>query len=81
MLEKKVMDAIKLEELIRQEIPDAVIDIRDVRGDGLYFDATVVSGQFTGLTRIQQHRRVHRALEGVIGNDVHALKLTTRETK
>jgi stress-induced morphogen len=75
------MDATQLEQLIKTELPDAVVDIRDVRGDGQYFDATVVSNQFTGLTRVQQHRLVHQALDGVIGNDLHALKLTTREAK
>jgi len=72
------MDIVTLETLIKTEIPDAVVDIRDVRGDGQYFSATVVSVQFEGLTRIQQHRRVHTALEEVIGNDLHAIQLTTR---
>jgi acid stress-induced BolA-like protein IbaG/YrbA len=76
------MDASMLENLIKIEIPDAVVQVRDVRGDGLYFSATVVSGQFAGMTRIQQHRRVHQAIEEFIGNDdVHALQLTTRVMK
>ena len=74
------MDANTIESLIRSGIPDADVRVQDVRGDGLYFSATVVSGQFSGLTRIQQHRRVHQALEGVIGNDLHALQLTTRSS-
>lgn len=72
------MDVSTIENLIKTEIPDAIVDIRDVRGDGQYFSATVVSGKFVGLTRIQQHRLVHQALENLIGNDLHALKLTTR---
>jgi stress-induced morphogen len=72
------MDARTIESLIRTGIPDADVSVRDVRGDGQYFSATVVSGQFEGLTRIQQHRRVHQALESVIGNDLHALQLITR---
>jgi stress-induced morphogen len=74
------MDAATLETLIRTEIPDARVEVRDVRGDGQYFSAIVVSLQFEGLSRVQQHRRVHRALDGVIGDDVHAISLTTRAT-
>jgi stress-induced morphogen len=72
------MDVVTLENLIKTEIPDAVVDVRDVRGDGQYFTATVVSVQFEGMTRIQQHRRVHKAVENLIGNDLHAFRLTTR---
>jgi stress-induced morphogen len=79
MLEKRVrMDTVTLENLIKTELPDAVVKVEDVRGDGRYFAALVVSGQFEGMTRIQQHRKVHQALETVIGNDLHALQLTTR---
>lgn len=72
------MDISTLEQMIKTELPDALVDIRDVRGDGQYFDATVTSGRFEGMTRVQQHRLVHQALEQVIGNDLHALKLTTK---
>ncbi len=72
------MDVITLEQLIKTKIPDAVVEVRDMRGDGQYFSATVISGEFRGMTRIQQHCKVHQALEAVIGNDLHALQLTTR---
>lgn len=72
------MDVATIEKLIKTGIPDAVVDIRDVRGDGQYFDATVTSGRFAGLSLVQQHRLVHQALDHLIGNDLHALKLTTK---
>ena len=72
------MDVDLIEKMIKQELPDAVVHIQDVRGDGMHFSATVSSGTFEGMTRIQQHRCVHKALESVIGNDLHALQLTTK---
>lgn len=72
------MDTALIARMIKEELPDAVINIEDVRGDGMHFSATVSSGTFEGLTRIQQHRRVHKALESVIGNALHALQLTTK---
>lgn len=72
------MDTATIENMIKANIPDAQVQVRDVRGDGQYFSTTVVSGEFEGLTLIQQHRRVHLALETVIGNDLPAVQITTR---
>ncbi|MDD9900857.1 MAG: BolA/IbaG family iron-sulfur metabolism protein [Alphaproteobacteria bacterium] len=75
------MKAEELADLIKRHIPDAIVCINDVRGDGRYFSATVTSAQFAGLSRIQQHQKVHQALSPVIGNDDGlALQLTTRES-
>jgi acid stress-induced BolA-like protein IbaG/YrbA len=72
------MDAGTIAEMIKKKIPGADVNVEDVRGDGRYFSATVIAGCFDGLTRIQQHRQVHSALEGIIGNDLHALQIVTK---
>ncbi|MBI1215227.1 MAG: BolA/IbaG family iron-sulfur metabolism protein [Alphaproteobacteria bacterium] len=72
------MDAGTIEALIRAGLPDAEVEIDDVRGDGQHYAARVVSPQFRGLSRVEQHRLVFKALEGHIGQDIHALQLTTR---
>lgn len=72
------MDAATLKSLICQGIPDAQVEIDDVRGDGQHYAATVTSPQFAGKTRIQQHQMVFAALQGRIGDELHALQLTTR---
>ena len=72
------MDSMTLERLIKAEIPDAKVEVQDVKGNGAYFSAVVVSGQFKDMTRIEQHRKVHHAVDGFIGDGLHALKLVTR---
>ena len=72
------MDAAMLEALIRSALPGAAVRVEDLRGDGNHFAATVISPQFAGLSRLQQHRLVYAALEGRVGGDLHALQLTTR---
>ena len=41
----------------------------------------VVSGAFTGKTRVQQHQMVYQALEGRMGGELHALALQTSAPK
>jgi stress-induced morphogen len=71
------MAAADIEALIRAALPDARIEIRDLRGDGDHYAATVVSQAFAGMPRVRQHQLVYRALGGRMGGELHALQLTT----
>jgi stress-induced morphogen len=71
------IDASEIERLIKAGFPDAQIRIDDLRGDGDHYAATVVSASFKGKTRVQQHKMVYQALEGRMGNELHALALQT----
>ena len=71
------MPADQIETLIRQGIPDARIEIIDLAGDGDHYEALVVAESFRGLPRVRQHQLVYQALGGRMGNELHALKLTT----
>ena len=70
-------------ELIKSGIPDAEVTISDLRGDGDHYAAHVVSPSFEGKSRIQQHQMVYQALQGKMGNELHALAIQTSvaETK
>ena len=71
------MDARDIESLIREALPDARIEIKDLAGDGDHYAANVVSSAFKGKTRVQQHQMVYSALQGRMGGVLHALALTT----
>lgn len=71
------MDARDIERLIKEALPDATVEIRDLAGDGDHYAATVVSSAFRGKTRVQQHQLVYAALQGNMGGVLHALALTT----
>ena len=71
------MEANIIEDLIKQAIPDAQIEIKDLAGDGDHYAATVLSHQFAGKSRVQQHQMVYKALKGDMGGALHALALTT----
>ena len=63
--------------MIRTALPDAQVEITDLRGDGDHYAAHVVSPAFKGLTRVQQHKMVYDALGGGMGDELHALALQT----
>ena len=71
------MDAAEIERLIREALPDARVEIRDLAGDGDHYAATVISEAFRGKTRVQQHQIVYAALKGRMGGELHALALQT----
>ncbi|WP_373086403.1 BolA/IbaG family iron-sulfur metabolism protein [Sneathiella sp.] len=71
------MDASEIERLIREGIPDAKVEITDLRGDGDHYAAMVESKSFAGLPRVRQHQMVYEALKGNMGDALHALALQT----
>lgn len=71
------MDAGEIERMIRAALPDAEIRIEDLRGDGDHYAAYIVSTAFEGKSRVQQHQLVYNALQGKMGNELHALALQT----
>jgi stress-induced morphogen len=71
------MQAADIERLIKEAMPDAQVEIKDLAGDGDHYAATIVSSAFKGKTRVQQHQLVYAALKGRMGGELHALALTT----
>ena len=64
-------------QMIKEAIPDAEVQIEDLRGDGDHYAAYVRSAEFKGKTRVQQHQMVYKALQGRMGGELHALALQT----
>ena len=71
------LDEIKI--LIKKAITDAEIVIKDLAGDDNHYSATIKSKLFSGKTKIEQHKLVYKALNGKMGNELHALELNTIE--
>lgn len=71
------MDAREIKALIKARLPDAEVTISDLAGDGDHYSATVVSSEFRGKSRVQQHQMIYEALKGSMGDRLHALALQT----
>ena len=73
------MDLKEIENLIKEAMPDAVIEIKDLAGDGNHYSATITSSNFSGKSKIEQHKMVYNSLKGKMGNELHALAIKTKE--
>ena len=73
------MNLKEIENLIKEALPDATIDIQDLAGDGNHYSATITSSQFSGKSKIEQHKMVYNSLKGIMGNELHALAIKTKE--
>ena len=63
--------------LIKQTLPDAQIDVKDL-GGGDHLEVNVVSAQFSGLSLVQQHQLIYSALKNELKTEsIHALALKT----
>ena len=49
---------------------------QNVSGGGHYI-ALIVSDSFNGMSLIERHRRVYKALGGLIGGEIHAFSMKT----
>jgi acid stress-induced BolA-like protein IbaG/YrbA len=48
-----------------------------VAGDGQHFEAVIVSAEFRGKSKVQQHQIVYRALGDRMKQEIHALSMQT----
>lgn len=60
--------------MIEAGLPDAQVQ---VVGDGRHFEAVIVSAEFAGKTKIQQHQLVYQTLGDKMREEIHALSMRT----
>ena len=67
----------EIKKLIKEKIPDASIEIKDLMGDNNHYEAVIKSSEFNNLSKVDQHKLVYKSLKGKMGNELHALSITT----
>lgn len=71
-------DLDELRGMIMSALPGATVEIVD-QGGGDHLAADVVAPQFTGRSRLEQHRLVYAAVQARLDDGaIHALALRTR---
>ena len=68
----------EIKKLIKEGIPDAKIEIKDLMGDNNHYSAIIKSQVFKNLNKVEQHKLVYKSLKGKMGNELHALSITTK---
>lgn len=67
----------KLEGQIKLAFPAAEIKIVDLLGDQDHYSVEITAQEFSGLSRIQQHQLVYKALGETMKEELHALSIKT----
>jgi stress-induced morphogen len=67
----------ELKQRIESTLPGARAEVEDLTGGGDHFRAEVVSDQFSGLSRIEQHQLVYGVFGDEVGGAIHALSIKT----
>ena len=63
---------------IRETLPDAEVQLRDLTGTEDHWHATVISTAFQGKSLIARHRLVMGALAAEMTGPIHALTLDVK---
>lgn len=63
--------------LITKQLPDADIQMEDVRGDGQFFSLHIASSHFEDLPRVDQFRMVYKALSSLNECELESLSIQT----
>ncbi|MFP4401602.1 MAG: BolA/IbaG family iron-sulfur metabolism protein [Candidatus Nanoarchaeia archaeon] len=67
-----------------QVFEDANIEVDNPRGDDVHFKIEIESSRFNGLSRVNQHKLVYKALGNKFnkcGQSLHAIELKTKGTE
>jgi stress-induced morphogen len=67
----------ELRALIAKSFPQAKIEIVDLVGDNNHYSVKITDKIFSNKSKIEQHKMVNKALEGYLGDILHAMQLKT----
>jgi acid stress-induced BolA-like protein IbaG/YrbA len=70
-----MLSAAEIRNFIMQGLPCEHVAVQGE--DGQHFDAVIVSAQFAGKSRVQQHQLVYQALGERMRSEIHALSMRT----
>ena len=67
----------EVKRLIEAALPGAQVRVGLFSGND-HFQAEIAAPQFNGKSLVEQHRMVYAAIDGLLGDEVHAMALKTR---
>ena len=75
------MERLDLKALLEDAFPGAQVSAMDMTGGGDHWNVNIVAQEFEGLSLVEQHQLVYRALGDLMKEDIHALALNTSAPK
>ncbi|MDA0939145.1 MAG: BolA/IbaG family iron-sulfur metabolism protein [Proteobacteria bacterium] len=71
------IDKNTITEILKTSFQDADISLKDLMGDQNHYELHIASSAFSGLSVLNQHKLVHKALKNYLGDALHALTIKT----
>ena len=65
----------ELRNILLKNFPSAQVKVVDTIGDQNHYSVEIKDDLFAKKSKIERHRMVNKALEGVLGNRIHAMQL------
>ena len=75
------MDANLIKEILKKSIFDSVVEVIDTTGTNDHFKVSVISDTFEGMTLINRHKLIYKALNSFITKEIHALQISAKTNK
>jgi len=72
------MDTNLIKELIKKAISTSNVEVYDTTGTADHFKVIVVSNIFNGVSLINRHKLIYKALDPYVTKEIHALQLITK---
>lgn len=72
------MEIEKVKALLQREFAADEIEVLDTMDNGDYYNITVTSSLFVGVSKVKQHQMVYNALGSVVGNEIHSVTVNTK---
>jgi stress-induced morphogen len=68
----------KLRAILEEKFPNAQLEIKDLVGDQDHYSITIYSAEFEGLSLLQRHKLVNKALGDVLKQELHAVTINPK---
>ena len=72
------MKAEEIIQRIQENMPTAQIRAHDMTGGGDHWQLNVAAAEFKGLSLVEQHQLIYKALGEWMAGPIHALSLNTK---
>ena len=72
-----MIDPKEIQKTLNETFQDSRVEVRDLTGTGDHFEALVVTSDFEGMNRVEQHQAIYKALNQAKFESLHAIALKT----
>ena len=71
------METKEITSMIKQAIPNAEVNVVDLKGTGDHFSALIISDAFEGVSLVDRHKMIYNSISDVMTTKIHAMQIKT----